>query len=243
MTLRFQIVIPALNAARSVGDVIRGCLEHGRGIPVVVVDDGSTDGTGDAAREAGAVVLVHAKNLGKGAALKTGFRHGLESEIDAVITLDADGQHRPSDLPLFIEGAMESEADLLVGSRRHLFDQMVGRRRGANRFSAWAISHAAGVSIGDSQSGYRVYSSRLLREVPIATNGFDAESEIIVRAGRRGFAIESVPIGLGFVDGLSTSHYRAVADTVKIAVTVARTWREEAKQKAESRRQKAETGE
>jgi len=229
--MRFLIVIPALNAALTIGEVVRGCHEHGRGAPVVVVNDGSTDGTGDAAREAGATVLVHAENRGKGAALKTGFAHALDLDVDAVVTLDADAQHRPSDLPLFMDQAEQTGADLLIGSRRHLFAEMVGRRRGANTFSAWAISHAAGVTVGDSQSGYRVYGARLLREVSIETNGFDAESEVIVRAGRRGYLIASIPIGLGFVDGRSTSHYRAVADTVRIAKTVARTWREEVRRR------------
>jgi hypothetical protein len=93
----------------------------------------------------------------------------------------------------------------------------------ANRFSAWTIAWAAGARVTDSQSGYRYYSARLLRTLHLKTNGFDMESEVIVRAGRGGLRIVTLPIDLGFVDGLATSHYRPVKDTVRIALTVLRT--------------------
>lgn len=215
------VVIPALNAAPFLGDVVRGARLHG--YPVLVVDDGSTDATSDVARQAGAEVVRHEENLGKGAALKTGFAWALERGVAAVVTLDADGQHLPRQISLFVEAWRRSGADLIIGSRRHLFEGMLPRRRNANRFSAWAISHASGRTIPDSQSGFRLYSARLLREVHVEGTGFDAESEVIVRAGRAGYGIEAVPIDLGFVNGLATSHYRAVADTLRIAKRVVKT--------------------
>jgi Glycosyltransferases involved in cell wall biogenesis len=204
-----------------VGDVVRGSREF---LPdVVVVDDGSTDRTGDESREAGAVVLRHDVNRGKGAALKTGFAWALERGYDAVVTLDADRQHLPADIPKFLAESESSHAHLIIGSRRHLFAGMLPRRRLANRFSAWGISIAAKARILDSQSGFRLYSRELLQSVRLEANGFDAESEVIVRAGRLGMSVVMIPIDLGFVNGVSTSHYRPIVDTVRIALRVAKT--------------------
>ncbi|MHB0972526.1 MAG: glycosyltransferase family 2 protein [Thermoanaerobaculia bacterium] len=222
MTERIAILIPALDAASSVGNVVEESLRY---MPdVIVVNDGSTDRTSEVAREAGAVVLDHPKNLGKGGALKTGFRYALEHGFDAVISIDADGQHLPAEIPRFVAAWKETGADLIIGSRSHLFAQMLARRRMANQFSAAAISTASSLPISDSQSGFRLYSARLLKNVTINADGFDAESEVIVLAGKCGLRVVQIPIELGFVNGITTSHYRPVADTVKIAWTVFRTW-------------------
>ena len=217
---RYLIVIPAYNAERSVGGVVaevKKVMDD-----VVVVDDGSRDRTGDVARETGAHVLVHEHNRGKGAALKTGFKYACERGYDGVITLDADGQHLPHEIPKFIECRQRTDADLIIGGRSHLFEQMLPRRRFANRFSAACIAKASKVAISDSQSGFRFYSTRLLRGVKLHTDGFDMESEVIVRAGCGGFQVVTTPIDLGFVDGVSTSHYKPLADTLRIAWTVFR---------------------
>jgi glycosyltransferase involved in cell wall biosynthesis len=221
MSRRLMALIPALDAEKTLEPVVHGVL--GFIDDLIVVDDGSSDATSAVARAAGARVIRHPENRGKGAALKSGFERALAEGFDAVLTLDADGQHLPGEIPRLIDAWTATEADLVIGSRAHLFAGMLGRRRGANRFSAWAISKAAGVKVGDSQSGFRIYSARLLRTLPMKANGFDAESEVIVRAGRSGMPILSVPIELGFVDGISTSHYRPVADTLRIAWTVAKT--------------------
>jgi glycosyltransferase involved in cell wall biosynthesis len=217
---RIIAIIPALNAAHTIGKVVE---ETARQLEtVLVIDDGSADATGEVARAAGAIVVRHEVNRGKGAALKTGFAWALEQHADAVITLDADGQHLPGEIPKFVTGWSVGGADLIIGGRAHLFNQMLPRRRNANRFSAWTISKAAGVPVADSQSGFRLYSAALLRSLRLRTDGFDLESEVIVRAGRRGLRIVSIPIELGFVDGLATSHYKPLKDTLRIAWTVFR---------------------
>ena len=213
-------LIPALNAEKSIGDVVRQAREQLE--TVVVIDDGSTDRTGDVARANGAAVIRHEVNRGKGASLKTGFQYAIEQGYDGVVTLDADGQHLPSEIPAIIRGHEEGGADLVIGGRSHLFGEMLPRRRIANRFSAWSIARCAGVRVTDSQSGFRFYSTRLLRAIRLRTDGFDMESEVIVRAGRGGFKILTVPINLGFIDGLSTSHYKPLKDTIRIAWTVFR---------------------
>lgn len=220
MNERTIAIIPALNAERTLPRVVEETLLHIES--VVVIDDGSSDRTGEVARAAGAIVLRHDVNRGKGGALKTGFAWALESGYDGVITLDADGQHLAGEIPKFLAERARGETDLIIGGRSHLFGQMLPRRRNANRFSAWCIARASGVAITDSQSGFRFYSAKLIRTMKLRTDGFDMESEVIVRAGRGGFTIVTIPIDLGFVDGLSTSHYKPLEDTLRIAWTVTR---------------------
>ena len=220
MAERIVVVIPAYNAAQTVGAVVRASKDHiGQ---VVVIDDGSRDETASVAAAAGATVLRHELNRGKGAALKTAFAHALERGYDAVITIDADGQHLPHEIPKFIRCRAETGADLIIGGRAHLFEEMIPRRRMANRFSAWTIRWASKTDITDAQSGYRLYSAALLRGVRLRTDGYDLESEVIVRAGRAGFRVVTTPIDLGYVDGVATSHYKPLKDTLRIAWTVFR---------------------
>lgn len=214
-------IIPALNAERSIATVVAQSRRHIE--PVVVIDDGSSDATGEVAEAVGATVLRHDVNRGKGAALKSGFAWALAHGFDAVITLDADAQHLPSEIPKFLEAREETGADLIIGGRSHLFPQMLPRRRLANRFSAACISIASGVRVTDSQSGFRLYSANLLRQIKLRTDGFDMESEVIVRAGRRKLKVVTIPIDLGFVNGIATSHYKPLKDTLRIAWTVMRT--------------------
>jgi glycosyltransferase involved in cell wall biosynthesis len=218
--MKTLVLIPALNAERSIGAVVRDCKAVNE--DVLVVDDGSADRTADVAREAGAQVVSHPVNRGKGAALKTGFAYAIEHGFDAVITLDADGQHLPGEIPKFLAARAETGADLIIGGRAHLFGEMLPRRRFANRFSARCIAYAAKTNVTDSQSGFRLYSVDLLRAIRLRSDGFDMESEVIVQAGCRGFKIMTIPINLGFVDGQSTSHYKPLGDTIRIAWTVIR---------------------
>ena len=219
--MRVAAIIPAFNAARTLAPVVEETKR--RLADVIVVDDGSIDGTSDVARAAGATtVLRHERNRGKGAALKTGFAHACGEGYEAVITLDADGQHLPREIPKFLAAFADTKADLVIGGRSHLFAQMLPRRRMANRFSAWSIAKASGTGVTDSQSGFRLYSADLLRNIHMHTDGFDMESEVIVRAGRGGWDVITIPIDLGFVDGLSTSHYKPLHDTLRIAWTVFR---------------------
>ncbi len=220
MSERVLVVIPAFNAERTVGAVIRDCREVLD--DVLVVDDGSVDRTAAAAVDCGARVASHAANRGKGAALKTGFAYALQRGYEAVITLDADGQHLPREIPKFLVARAETRADLIIGGRAHLFHQMLPRRRMANRFSAWSIARCSRTNVTDSQSGFRFYSKDLLLKVRLRSDGFDMESEVIVRAGCDGFKVITIPIDLGFVDGLSTSHYKPVADSIRIFWTVTR---------------------
>ena len=205
-TPRIAAAIPAYQAAPSVGAVVAGAL---RVLPdVLVVDDGSTDGTAAAASSAGARVVSLPFNQGKGAALATAFRTLLAEGFTAVVTLDADGQHLPEEIPKLLAAAVH--ADLV----------MSGLRRASNRLSSAAISFCAGQRLADVQTGFRVYSSRLLAEVGFPESRFEAESAVVVRAVRRGFRVAAVPVRLGFADGRTTSHYRPLIDSLRIARAV-----------------------
>lgn len=213
-------VIPAYQAAPSVGAVVRGTLEHVT--EVLVVDDGSTDGTGEEARRAGARVVSHSCNLGKGAALSTAFRDLFGRGFDAVLTLDADGQHLPDEIPKLLAAIADTEGDLVLGIRDHLFGEMSTVRRLSNRLSSKAISFAAGQHLTDIQTGFRIYSRRLIDTVGFPEARFEAESAVVVRAARRGFKVVTVPVRLGFADGRTTSHYRPLMDSFRIAGAVTR---------------------
>ncbi len=220
--MKYCIVIPSYQAEEWIGAVVRGCLSHTR--DVVVVDDGSSDHTREEALKAGAFTLRYEKHRGKGGALKTGFQHAFKKGFDAVVTLDADGQHCPEDIPAMLGACETLRCDLLIGSRARFFPDMISRRRLANLFARHAISLLSGTKLEDTQSGFRVYSACMLRAMHIKAEGYDAESEIIVKAGRGGYRIATCPISLSYANGAATSFYRPVADTAKIAVASVRSF-------------------
>ncbi len=214
---RIAVTIPAFDAAPSIADVVRRTFAV---LPdVLVIDDGSSDGTGRAAAEAGARVITHPENLGKGCALRTAFDTLFGEGFDAVITIDADGQHLPEEIPALFAAPT---ADLVLGTREQLFREMCRMRRTSNRMSSWAISCVAGKPLLDVQTGFRLYTRRLIEVLGFPPGRFEPESSIVVRAVRAGFEVASVPIRLGFADGRCTSHYRPVVDSLRIAKAVIR---------------------
>ena len=218
------MVIPALNASASIGAVVAAARRHVE--RVIVVDDGSVDDTAERAREAGAEILRHPANLGKGAALATAFEH-LRSEtgpLQGVITLDADGQHDPDDIPAFVALHRSRRPAIIVGSRDRQFAQMWAPRRALNRFSSASLRFFAGADLPDTQSGFRLYDARFLQATRLEGRRYEAEMEALMQATALRMPIASVPIHLLRADGRSTSHYRPLRDTFRIVGTVLRQW-------------------
>jgi glycosyltransferase involved in cell wall biosynthesis len=183
-------IIPAYNEAERLVNVLAGvqaCLS------VLVVDDGSTDNTAVVSEESGAMVLRQVPNQGKGAAIKAGYRWALEKDYQAVLTLDADGQHDPAEIPVFLEKYKDGSADLIIGKRD--FRQMPASRRLANWLGRVTFSWAMDEDIPDNQSGYRLVSRKLMQALMESDeSGFEFEVEMIRTCIRRGFVLEWVPI-------------------------------------------------
>ena len=187
---RIIALIPAHNEAARIAPVIDAVR---RFLPVLVVDDGSTDNTSALAQEHGAFVIRQEPNQGKGAALLNGFRYFLEGEYDAIITLDADGQHDPAEIPLFVEKFERDHSDLIIGRRD--FRKMPFPRNFSNTIGTWMFSNALKVPIPDNQSGYRLHSHRLVQAaINSQERGFEFEVEIIFKCVLEGFRLDWVPI-------------------------------------------------
>ncbi len=188
--LRIVALIPAHDEAPRIAAVVSGAAAQ---LPVLVVDDGSTDSTATVAESAGATVIRQRPNAGKGAALRAGFRQAIAEGADAALTLDADGQHDPSDIPRFLAAFADRRADLIVGRRD--FSRMPLVRRLSNRLGGLAVSWAVERNVPDNQSGYRLVSRRLM-EATLGSEerGFEFEVEMIALCIRAGWPIEWVPI-------------------------------------------------
>jgi len=212
-------LIPAWNEAARIQPVLEGVRAF---LPVLVVDDGSTDETPALSEAAGATVLRHEQNGGKGAALQTGFAWALEQGYCAVLTLDADGQHDPAEIPKFLAAYRAHAGDLIL-SRRD-FSQMPFPRRIVNPFGSWLLSLALGVRIYDNQSGYRLYTRRVLETFDPTSAGFELEVEVIVQAVRRGMRLGWVEIRTIYDTG-KVSYFDPLKDTARFLQVVWRAYR------------------
>lgn len=183
-------LIPAFNEAHRITPVVAGARAF---LPVLVVDDSSTDDTARLAESAGACVLSQSPNQGKGAALRAGFRHALQKDCQAVLTLDADGQHDPAEIPRFLDLYARRQADLIIGARD--FSRMPLVRRFSNTFGRWSFSWALGRPDRDNQSGYRLISRRLMQAMLASPeSGFEFEVDMIVVCVENGFTLDWLPI-------------------------------------------------
>ncbi len=225
--MRTVAVVPAYDAASTVGDVVS---ELARSWPeelghpaVVVVDDGSRDRSGDVAERAGATVVRHARNRGKGAALRTGFEHALSLGAQTAITVDADGQHRASDAVLLATDSAPPGA-LVLGVR----DLVGGGAPRSNRFgngvSNFFVSWFSGCRLGDTQCGLRRYPIRATLELGCDDDGYAFEAEALLRAVRAGWTIVEIPVGVVYpAPGEGKSHFRLPHDPARIVLRVVRT--------------------
>lgn len=216
------LVIPAYNEAASLNQVATAALAQHPW--VIVVDDGSTDATAQCVADLPLTLLRLPHNQGKAQALWHGMERALQDGASAVMTMDADGQHRAEDIPRMLEAHQAHTDCLIIGSRMHDRAQFPTSRYLANRFANFWVAWAAGYPLSDSQSGFRVYPASLLRAYQAARhriNGFVFESEVIIEAGRRGNAPLAVPIPAIYVASARKSHFRPVLDILRITRMVA----------------------
>jgi glycosyltransferase involved in cell wall biosynthesis len=217
-------LIPAYNAEGTLGEVIDRTKEF---IPrVIVVDDGSTDATGDVARRRDAELITLPANRGKGYALRRGFDYAFSNGCRAIVTLDADGQHNPADIPNFLQAHGRDSEAILIGSRMAEAEKFPRQRYYSNQVGVFFISKALGRYLEDTQCGFRLYPAQALRSMELKTAHFQTETEILIRATRRGIRLLSVPIKNIYWNGnhgnghTPKSHFRPVVDTFYICLVV-----------------------
>jgi glycosyltransferase involved in cell wall biosynthesis len=207
-------VIPAYQDEKHIGDIVRRTrerLDH-----VLVVDDGSTDQTAQCAGEAGAEVIVHNHNRGKGEAIKTGLGHWLSREVMWVSLLDSDGQHLPEEIDRFLAAAVAStQPAFFIGNRMDNVAGMPFIRRVVNRYMSGQISRVCKQEIPDTQCGFRMLDHQLIPQLlgPESVRGFDYDTEVLIIASRKGYRIESVPITTVYTD--QVSKIRPLRDAVR----------------------------
>lgn len=214
---QFAAVIPAFNEEKTIRDLAERALKQVD--LVVVVNDGSTDGTAQQLAGLPIEYFSNPTNQGKAHALWLGFRYALELNLEGVITFDGDGQHQPEDISKLIAAYQDFPNHLIIGTRTHDIKAFPLIRRWANQSANWGISLATGRKTPDTQSGFRIYPASLLRILEPRSRrfvGFVFESEVIIEAVKLGFHIRSIPIAAIYGSGFRRSHFHPIRDTLMI---------------------------
>ena len=190
--MKVYVVIPTYNEAKAIAGILKR-VKAQRVEAAVVIDDGSSDNTAQIAKDSGAIVLANKQNAGKGASLLKGFDYLLTHGFDAVITMDGDGQHLPEDIPLFLNYKLPSA--IIVGNRMSQTKNMPAIRIITNKFMSWMISGICKQKIPDTQCGFRLIRREVLEKIHLESYKYEIESELLIKAARSGFKINSVDIG------------------------------------------------
>jgi glycosyltransferase involved in cell wall biosynthesis len=211
--LTLAVVVPAFHEAATLRDVIVRVLRQVD--RVIIVDDGSVDGTAATVCDLPVTLLCNPVNLGKAASLRRGIMCALTDGASAVVTLDADGQHAPEDIPRLVAAHLQEPQVIIVGARLHDKHKIPRARYFANRFGSFLVAWAAGYPIADSQSGFRLYPASILAALDIGndtTQGFVFESAVLINAARAGYISTPVNISAIYHSGARPSHFRPIRD-------------------------------
>ena len=212
------VIIPAYQAAATIRDVVARTRAAIPAAEILVVDDGSNDETGDAGRGTGTTLITHPRNRGKGAALRTGIRESTARGASVVVTIDADAQHPPEEIPRLLQPILEGRSDLVLGARKR--DQaMPISRRFTNWLSATLASRIGGQPVRDAQTGFRAFTREVAERVQPAGNRYEYEANFLLNALRAGFRVVSVDVPTIYG---ARSHFRAWGDTWRMARAFAR---------------------
>lgn len=217
---RIAALIPAFDCARTIADVVRGAARHAA--HVLVIDDGSGDDTAALARAAGAEVIRHPANRGKGAALRTGLIRLLAAGFTHAFSIDGDGQHLEAEMGRMLDVSRAAPAAIVLGARRIAPEQEVAPiKRFGNDFANWWVSLAAGREFADTQTGFRIYPIAATLELGVQAERYQFESEVLILAARRGIDIRTCDVAVFYPPpGERISHYDPWLDTCRIIVTV-----------------------
>ncbi|MDP8265541.1 MAG: glycosyltransferase family 2 protein [Candidatus Aceula meridiana] len=199
--MKICIIIPVYNEAAAIGELVRQLKAKGKDI--LVIDDGSTDGSAGLAKAQGAEVIVHVERSGKGTSLRDGFDYAVAKGFDGVIAMDGDGQHAVSDVDKFFDKAEEFPDGIINGSRMNNARTMPFVRYWTNKLMSGIISLACRQSIPDSQCGFRFIPTRILKSVHLSSLDFEIETEVLTKASRKGFRIHSIGVETIYQDELS----------------------------------------
>lgn len=211
MSARVAVVIPAYQAAATIGDVMSQISLPN--VRVIVVDDGSTDGTGDVGRGRGALVVTHPRNRGKGVALRSGIARACTDGAEAIVTIDADGQHPAADIPRLLRPIADGTADLVLGARARNGTMPVSRRL-TNWLSATLASRIGRQTVSDAQTGFRAFTRALAERVRPSGDRYEFEANFLLEALRAGYRVTSVEVPTVYG---APSHFRSFGDTWRMA--------------------------
>ncbi|OIV42502.1 DUF2062 domain-containing protein [Flavobacterium johnsoniae] len=212
----FCVIVPTYNNQKTLKKVLDSILDFTSN--VIIVNDGSTDTTSEILKQYSQLTQIHhPKNLGKGRALRNGFRKALELNFEYAITIDSDGQHFAADIPGFIEEIQKQPNSLLIGSRNMTQENVPKKSSFGNKFSNFWFKFETGIALEDTQSGFRLYPLKLLPK-RFYTNKFEFEIEVIVRAAWKGIVVKNIPIQVLYDPAERVSHFRPFRDFTRISI-------------------------
>jgi glycosyltransferase involved in cell wall biosynthesis len=214
------VVIPSYNVGERLSTVLSKTLIQIPKNRIYVVDDGSTDDTAAIVRQAGVKWLHHLQNIGKGAALRTGIRKALDDAAEAIFIIDGDGQHDPDRIPAFLDVMRESGCDVVFGVRPFPLGRMPFDRIISNTLSSLVVSAVVRQKIRDSQCGYRLYRAGVLEKMPIVSDKFEVETEMLIKTIRMGCRIQMCAIPTTYFG--SGSHIHRLTDTFRFSRLILR---------------------
>lgn len=216
--MNLVVCIPAFNEERTIGDIVKRALKHSS--EVIVCDDGSSDNTIEEAKKSGAVVLQHETNQGKGSALRTLFVKALEKNPEVIVTIDGDGQFLPEEIPKIIKPISENKADVVIGYRFDDTNKIPNYRKIGNKVLDKMTNIASGLPFRDTQSGFRAYTQKTLKTINFKTNGFGADSEILINLSKKGFKIAEEKITVLYDTGGKTSTKNPISHSADVVTSL-----------------------